>query len=419
MLQTLDLEFTEEQKEIVNLSRQLAEKKIKPIRMKCDEEEHFPWEIVEELRKADLFGVYLPAEYGGLGGGNTELCLVTEEVAKVCGGIALCVAGTGLGTIPILLMGSEEQKKRWLPDLAGGKKLGAFAITEAEAGSDATALKTTAKKDGDHYILNGSKSFISNGEVAEIYIVFANANPAKGPRGITAFVVDKGTPGFTFGKKEQKMGIRANPTYELFFDNCRVPAANVLGGEGYGLFVAQATFDFSRPGVGAQAIGIAEGALDEAIHYIRVRKQFGQPIISFQAIQHMIADCATRIEAARSLLYNVNKGMDVVLKEAVSRSLASGKTVYQELRGLKPERLTKYSAMVKLFCSDVAMQVTTDCVQMCGGIGYMRDFPVEKYMRDAKVTQIYEGTSQMQRNEIAMMIIKEYATAAKAQAVAV
>ncbi|MBI2069968.1 MAG: acyl-CoA dehydrogenase family protein [Elusimicrobia bacterium] len=408
----MDHEFTDEQREIIKLAREIAEKKVKPVRAHHDETEKFPWEVIEEFRRADLFGVYLPQEYGGLGGANTELCLVTEEISKVCGGIALCIAACGLCAIPILLFGTDEQKKRWLPDLASGKRLGAFTITEPEAGSEATATRTTAKREGDYYILNGMKNFCSNGEVAEIYTLFASTNPKRGARGISAFVVEKGTPGFSFGKKETKMGIRASPTYELVLNNCKVPAKNLLWEEGRGLFVAQATFDFSRPGVGAQAVGIAQGALNEAIEYMRVRKQFGQAIIHFQALQHMLADCATKIETSRALLYAVNRVMDRTLKEAFSRSQASGKTVYEEMTALSGARLTKYSAMVKLSCSETAMAVTTDCVQMCGGIGYMRDFPIEKFMRDAKITQIYEGTSQIQKNEIAMMTIKEYASKA-------
>jgi butyryl-CoA dehydrogenase len=385
---------------------------VAPRARELDENEEFPWDVAQAMRQADLFSVFFPQEYGGMGGANTEMCLVVEELSKVCGGIALALAATGLCGIPILLFGNEEQKRRWLPDLASGKKLGAFTITEPDAGSDATATKTTARREGDTYVINGLKNFCSGGNVAELYTLFASTNPARGARGITAFVVEKGTPGFSFGKKETKMGIRASPTYELVFDNCKVPAANCLGGEGRGLFVAQATFDYSRPGVGSQAIGIAQGALDETIQYIRQRKQFGRTIISFQAIQHMIADAAAKIEAARALLYAVNKVMDRAMKEAIARSQSSGRTVYEELKGLHPDRITKYSGMVKLFCSDAAMQVTTDCVQMCGGIGYMRDFPVEKFMRDAKITQIYEGTNQIQKNEIAMMIIKEYASQA-------
>ncbi|MBI4369408.1 MAG: acyl-CoA dehydrogenase family protein [Elusimicrobia bacterium] len=407
---TFDYGFTDDQKEIIKLAREIAEKKIKPVRAHYDETEEFPWEVIEDIRKADLFGVYLPVEYGGFGGANTEMCLVSEELSKACGGISLAVTACGLCAIPILLFGNEAQRQRWLPDLGSGKRLGAFNITEPDAGSDATATKSTARREGDYYVLNGLKNFCTNGEAAEIYIVFATVNPVRGPRGITAFVVEKGTPGFTFGKKETKMGIRASSTYELIFENCKIPASNRLGSEGYGLFVAQATFDFSRPGVGSQALGIAQGALDETIKYIRNRKQFGQTVISFQAIQHMMADCAMKIEAGRALLYSVNRTMDKIQKEAYARAKESGKLVYEEMRALNPGRVTKYSAMVKAFCSDVAMQVTTDCVQMCGGIGYMRDFPVEKYMRDAKITQIYEGTNQVQRNEIAMMMIKEYAS---------
>ncbi|MEK6543591.1 MAG: acyl-CoA dehydrogenase family protein, partial [Elusimicrobiota bacterium] len=233
MLQTLDYDFTEQQREIIALAREIAEKKVKPVRAKYDEEEKFPWEVIEEFRKVDLFGVYLPEEYGGLGGANTELCLVTEELSKACGGIALCVAGCGLCAIPILLSGTKEQKEKYLPDLASGKKLGAFCITEPGAGSDATSMKATATKQGDYYILNGVKNFCTNGEVAETYTLFFSTNPAKGARGISAFIVEKGTPGFIFSKKETKMGIRASPTYELSFNNCKIPAANLLGGAPY------------------------------------------------------------------------------------------------------------------------------------------------------------------------------------------
>jgi butyryl-CoA dehydrogenase len=332
-----------------------------------------------------------------------------EQLSRACAGIALSVAGSGLGTMPILLFGSEAQRQKWLPDLASGRRLGAFAITEAEAGSDATAMKTTAKLDGDHYVLNGSKCFISGGEVAEIYVIFATTNPSRGARGIAAFVVEKGTPGFTFGKKEHKMGIRANPTYELVFQNCRIPKANLLYKEGYGLFVAQSTFDMSRPGVAAQALGIAQGALDETLAYIRVRKQFGQPVASHQAIGHMIADCATAIESSRALLYATGKAMDAAALPAIAAAMDKGTVVFDEMNAVKMRRYTKESAMCKVLCSDTAMKVSVDCVQMCGGVGYMRDFPVEKYMRDAKITQIYEGTNQIQRNEIAAMTIKEVA----------
>ncbi len=383
----MDYELTEEQQAIVETAREIAQKKIKKVREHYDKTEEYPWEIVEELRKADLCGVYIPQEYGGLGGGVMELVLVVEELSKACGGIALCVAATALGAYPILLYGSEEQKKKYLPDIASGKKLAAFTITEPEAGSDATAAKSTAKLEGNHYVLNGTKSYCSNGKAAEIYSLFFTTNPARGARGVSCFVVEKGTPGFEFGRKEEKMGIRANWTYQLEFNNCKIPKENLLGGEGRGLLVAQTTFDISRPGVAAQALGIAQGAMDEAFAYARVRRQFGQPVISFQAMQHKLANMAMEIEAARALLY------------CVTRALAKG----------GDKRFTKESAMVKCFCSDVAMRVTTEAVQMCGGIGYMHDFPVEKYMRDAKITQIYEGTNEIQRNEIAMHMIKEAA----------
>lgn len=401
--------LTDTQETIRQTAREIAEKKIKPVREKHDIEDSFPWEIVEEMRKADLFGVYFHENYGGLGGAGFELVLAIEELSKACGGIALSLAATALGAFPIILFGNPEQKKKWLPDLASGKRLGAFTITEPEAGSDATATKCTAKKEGDFYILNGTKSFATNGESAEIYSTFASTNPARGARGITSFVIEKGTPGFTFGKKEHKMGIRASTTYELVFNNCKIPASNMLGGEGHGLFVAQGTFDISRPGVAAQALGIGTGALNEALNYTQARKQFGQSVLSFQAIQHIVADCATQLEAARALLYSVTRAMDVGLKAAVEASEKSGKTVYEEMKKAGAGRWTKYSAMCKLFCSDTAFKVANDAIQICGGIGYMRDFPVEKFLRDAKITQIYEGTNQIQRNEIGMAITKELA----------
>ncbi|MBI4371887.1 MAG: acyl-CoA dehydrogenase family protein [Elusimicrobia bacterium] len=414
----MDYELTEQQDEIRKLAWQMAVGKIKPIRERYDAEEKFPWDVVKEIARADLYGVYLPEAYGGLGGGLLEQVLVIEQLSRACAGIALAFAATGLGALPIMLFGTPEQREAFIPDLAGAKKLAAFAITEPQAGSDATATKCLARLDGEHYALNGTKIFCSNGEVAETYIIFATTNPVRGARGISAFVVEKGTPGFSFGKKEIKMGIRSNPTYELVFNDCRIPKKNLLYKEGYGLFVAQTTFDFSRPGVAAQALGIAQGALDETLAYIRVRKQFGQAISSLQAIQHLMADCATSVEAARALLYTTAKAMDKAMKPAYDAAIAGRTIVFDEMGRLDVKRWTKESAMCKVYCSDVAMQVSTDCVQMCGGIGYMRDFPVEKYMRDAKITQIYEGTNQIQRNEIAAMMIKELASAAKAEAAA-
>ncbi len=414
----MDYELTETQEEIKNLAYQVALRDIKPVREKHDAEATFPWEAVKKMAAADLYGVYLPEAYGGLGGGLMEQVLVVEQLSRICGGIALAFAASGLGALPIMLLGTAEQRAKYIPDLAAGRKLAAFSITESSAGSDATATKTTAKLDGDHYVLNGTKIFVSNGEVAETYVVFATTNPGRGARGVTAFIVEKGTPGFGFGKKEHKMGIRANPTYELVFQNCRIPKKNLLYKEGYGLFTAQTTFDCSRPGVAAQALGIAQGAMDETIPYIRQRRQFGVPISSIQAIQHMMADNATRIEAARGLLYGTARSIDKAMKPVYAKAIADNAIVYDVMQKMDVRRYTKESAMSKYYCSDVAMQVTTDCVQMCGGIGYMADFPVEKYMRDAKITQIYEGTNQIQRNEIAAMLIKEAASAAKAEAVA-
>jgi butyryl-CoA dehydrogenase len=290
--------------------------------------------------------------------------------------------------MPILVLGSEEQKKKYLPDIASGKKLAAFGATEANAGSDPSAMETTAVLDGDEYVLNGTKQWITNGGEAEIYTVMAVTNRKKGPRGISAFIVEKGTPGFSFGKKENKMGIRASATRELVFDNCRIPKENLLGGrEGIGFIATMRTFDRTRPGIGAQAIGIAQGALDAAVKYSRQRVQFGQPISSFQAIQHMLADMATQIEAARALVYATAKMIDAGV-----------------------QNFSKESAMAKLFASDVAMKVTVDAVQVFGGYGYMKEYPVEKMMRDAKITQIYEGTNQIQRNVVALELIKEYAS---------
>ncbi|MCK9582239.1 MAG: acyl-CoA dehydrogenase family protein [Endomicrobiales bacterium] len=383
----MDYFLSDEQKMIVDLARKIAIEKIKPVREHYDETEEFPWPIMKELAQADLCGVYIPAEYGGFGGGVLDLVLVVEELCKIDGGIALGLAATALGTFPILLNGNEAQKKKYLPDIASGKKLAAFGLTEPEAGSDATAMRTTAKLEGDFYVLNGTKCFITNAGDAETYTVFAKTNPARGARGISCFIIEKGTPGFEFGKKEKKMGIRASSTRELIFNNCMVPKENLLGKEGHGLIIAQSTLDSSRPGVAAQALGIAAGALDEAVAYSRTRVQFGQPICSFQAISHMMADMATKVEAARALIY------------ATARMMDSDRT----------KRTTKESAMSKLYASEVAMEVTTQAVQIFGGYGYSREYPVEKMMRDAKITQIYEGTSQIQRNEIALSLIKESA----------
>ncbi|MBD3345999.1 MAG: acyl-CoA dehydrogenase [Chitinivibrionales bacterium] len=376
--------LTEEQQMIIETARELAEKKIVPVREEYDREGVFPWDVVKAMAEADLCGLYIPEEYGGMGGGVFELCLAVEELSKACGGISLAMAATALGTFPILLFGSDEQKKKYLPSIATGEKLAAFGLTEANAGSDAIGMmKTTAKLEGDHYVLNGTKQWITNGENAEIYTVLARTNPARGARGISAFIVEKGTEGFSFGKHEDKMGIRASSTTELVFQNCKIPKENLLGKEGLGAIITINTLNYSRPGVGSQALGIAAGALKDAIQYSRERVQFGGPVSAQQAVQHILADMATDIEAARALLYATAKTIDAGEK-----------------------RFSKESAMSKLFCSDVAMRVTVDALQVMGGYGYMREYPMEKRMRDAKITQIYEGTNQIQRNEIALQLIK-------------
>jgi len=384
----MDYGFSEYQAAIRDLSREIAEKEIRPIAAEYDREAKFPWPVVKVLAETDLFRVYIDDAYGGISDGTPimNMVIVTEELSKACGGVALSFAGTALGTLPIILSGSEEQKKRWLPDIAAGKKLAAFALTEPQAGSDAGAVRTTAIRDGDHYVMNGTKQWITNGGEAEIYSVIALTNPAKGPRGASCIVVEKGTPGFTFGKKEDKLGIRASATRELIFQDCCVPAENCLGREGTGFITAMKTFDVSRPGVGAQAVGIAQGAFDLALEYACTRRQFGSPVGSFQGLRFMIADMATKIEAARALVYATARYIDTRPKE----------------------RPTLYAAMSKCFASDVAMEVTVDALQIFGGYGYMHDYPIEKYMRDAKITQIYEGTNQIQRDEMSKTLISGF-----------
>jgi alkylation response protein AidB-like acyl-CoA dehydrogenase len=380
----MDYFFTEEQLEIREIARKVAEEKMKPVREKYDEEGIFPWDIVEVYAQTDLFAVLIPEEYGGISGKVFDLCIVTEELCRVCAGISLSLGASGLGLYPILLSGSEEQKQKYLPAIAEGKKLAAFALTEANAGSDAGAIETTATLDGDHYILNGTKQWITNGGEADIYTVFAMTDKTKGARGASCLIVEKGTPGFSFGKKENKMGIRASATSELIFEDCRVPKENLIAKEGLGFMIAMKTFDKSRPMVAAQAVGIAQGAYEEAVKYSKERQQFGKPISSFQAVQFMLADMATQIEATRSLVFSTARMIDAGSK-----------------------KYSKESAMCKYYASDMAMRVTTDAVQILGGYGYMKEYPVEKMMRDAKITQIYEGTNQIQRSIVASHILKE------------
>ncbi len=376
--------LTEEQQMIKDLAAQIADEKIAPIAAEYDEKGIFPHDIVKILGQSDLFRVFVPEEYEGMGGGIFEMCLVVEELSRACGGIALAYAASGLGTIPIILFGTEEQKKKYLPRLAAGEMLAAFAITESQAGSDAAATKTRASLEGDYYIVNGTKQWISNGGEAQVYTVIVLTDPKRGPRGSSALIVEDGTEGFEYGKKEEKMGIRASCTRELIFQDAKVPKENLLGREGMGFLVAMKTFDQSRPGVASQAIGIAQGALDHAVAYSHERHQKGHPISAFQGIQFMLADMATQVEAARALTLQAARTIDAGQKN-----------------------VSKISSMAKLFASDVAMKVTTDAVQIFGGYGYMKEYPVEKYMRDAKITQIYEGTNQIQREVIALGLIKE------------
>jgi butyryl-CoA dehydrogenase len=386
----MDYFFTEEQQMIKDLAAQIAREKVVPVRAELDEKSEFPREIMQVLAQSDLMGLYIPEEYGGAGMGGLELCIAVEELSKACLGVSTSYAANALGTYPILISGTDEQKKKFLPGIASGEKLVAFGLTEANAGSDAGGVQTTAKLDGEEYVINGTKQWITNGGEADIYTIIAITDKEKGARGASAFIVEKGTPGFTFGKKEDKMGIRASVTCELVFDNCRVPKENIIGKEGMGFIVAMRTLDKARPGVGSQGVGVAQGAIDEAVKFARERIQFGKPIISFQAVQHMLADMATTVEAARALVY------------AVCRYIDSG-----------AKDVAKASAMSKLFATDVAMKVTTDAVQVMGGSGYMKEYPVEKMMRDAKILQIYEGTNQIQRNVIGQALIKEAAKGKK------
>lgn len=383
----MDYFLTEEQKQIKNLARKIAEEKALPIRAELDESGQFPWSVMKSCAEAGLFGVSIPEEYGGIGGGIFENCIVVEELSKACLGISVSYAASLLGTYPILLGGSEALKKKYVPLIASGEQLAAFGLTEANAGSDAQGIRTEAKRVGNDYVLNGTKQWITNGGEAGIYTVVAMTDRSKGGRGATAFVLEKGMDGFSFGKKENKLGIRASATRELVFQDCKVPQENVIGREGMGFILTMRTFDRTRPGIGAQGVGVAQAALDAAVRYAKEREQFEKKIISFQAVQHILADMAIQVEAARALVYSVARYIDS-----------------------NPKDFSRPSAIAKVFPSDVAMKVTVDAIQVFGGYGYMKEYPVEKMMRDAKILQIYEGTNQIQRNVIALELIKEAAS---------
>lgn len=366
---------------IKSLARRIVEEKVIPLRAELDEKGEFPWVIMKELANAGIFRVFVPKEYAGWGGGCLDLCLAMEELSRGCSGVAVSYGATALGCYPIVAYGSSEQKQRYLPDIADGSKLAAFAITESMAGSDATSIRTSAVRQSDSYVLNGAKLFTTNGGEAEIYTVIAITDPVEGMA--SAFLVEKGAPGFSLGRKEKKLGIRCSATRELVFEGCRIPKENLIGREDSGFIIAIRTWDYSRPGIGAQAVGIAQGALEEAVSYAKSRTQAGYPISSFQAIQHMLADMATELEAARALVYAVAKAID-----------AGAKSFSHE------------SAMAKLFASEMAMKVTNEAVRILGDVGYTHDYPVEKMLRDAKITEIYKGTSEIQKNTIASGLIR-------------
>jgi Acyl-CoA dehydrogenases len=378
-----DFGLTEMQLEIKDLCRRIGKEKIIPVREHYDVVGEFPWDIVKEFADAGLYQIFVPEAYGGMGGSTKDMVVAVEELCKYDAGISLALFGTALGALPIILCGSEEQKQKYLPRIAEGT-IAAFGLTEANAGSDAAGIQTTAVKDGDYYVLNGTKQWITNGGEADIYTICAMTDKAKGARGASFFIVEKGAEGFSFGKKENKMGIRASATRELVFQDCRVHKDNLIMGEGRGFIVAMKTLDQSRPSVAAQAIGIAEGALELAVKYSRERRQFGQPICANQGLLFMLSDMAMKVESAKALTYRCAEYMDSGAKD-----------------------FSKISAMAKCYAGDVAMSVTTDAVQVFGGYGYMKEYPVEKMMRDAKIMQIYEGTNQIQRDVIGKALIKE------------
>jgi len=377
--------LTDDQQMIVDLARQITDEIVIPNRARYDETEEYPLDIVETLAKSDFFALFVPEEYGGLGGGCYDLVLALEQIGRGCVGIATAYAASALGAYPIIVGGSPELKSKYLPDIATGKKRAAFALTESNAGSDAGGIQTTAVLDGDEWVLNGTKQWITNGGQAHLYTVIAITDPAKGARGASMFVVEADDPGFSTGPKEKKMGIRCSATTELIFKNCRIPKDRMIGRRGTGFITVMKTLDKSRPGIASLGVGLAQAALDESVTYAKGRYQFGKPIISFQAVQHMLADMAIETEASRALVYAAARHIDA-----------------------HPKDMSKASAMCKVKATDVAMKVTTDAVQVLAGYGYMREYPVEKMMRDAKILQIYEGTNQIQRNVVGQELNKEY-----------
>ena len=376
--------LTDEQLEIRDLVRTLTRERIAPRAAEIDASTDFPWDMVELLREHQLFGLAFEERHGGAEAGALMLLVAVEEVSRACATTGLILAVQELGSLALKLVGTDEQKDRCLPKLATGEWIGAYALTEAGSGSDSAAMRTEARREGEEYVLNGSKRFITNAGVAGLYTVFAKTDPGAGHAGISCFVVEADTPGFEVGRIEPKMGIKGSTTGEIFFNDCRVPAANLLGAEGEGFKLAMRILDRSRPGIAAQALGIAQGATDFALAYAKSRETFGQSIAEHQLVAAKLADMETRCEAARGLLYKAGVAME---KDS-------------------PD-LTKISAMAKLFCSDTAMDATTEAVQILGGYGYIQEYPVERMMRDAKITQIYEGTNEIQRIVIAREMVRE------------
>lgn len=379
----MDYSLSEEMELLRSTVRQFAEGEVAPLAGPMDEREEYDWSLWDKMAEMGLTGIPFPEEYGGAGMDNVSYAIAVEELSRVCASTGVLVsAHTSLCSWPIYTYGTEEQKKKYLVPLAEGAAIGALGLTETGAGSDAGAVKLSARRDGDEYVLNGTKIFITNGERADTYVVIASTDLSRGPKGTAAFIVAKGTPGFTFGKKEHKMGIRASSTYELVFEDCRIPANQMLGSDGSGYKIALATLDGGRIGIAAQALGIAQGAFDQSVSYAKTREQFGQPVGRFQGVGWMLADAATRIQAARHLIYHA-----AWLKD-------------------QGQRYGKESAMAKLYASETAMWVTTKAVQIHGGYGYTREYPVERMMRDAKITEIYEGTSEIQRLVIQASLLR-------------
>ena len=383
---------SDEEAMILEVVRQLVAEKVAPRAAQIDASGEFAHDIKKLFAENDLMGIPFPAEYGGLGGSFVTYVKVVEEIAKACASSSLIVAVQELGALPILIGGTHEQKQKYIPKLASGEWIAAYALTEAGSGSDAAgSMRTKAEKKGDKYVLNGTKIFITHGNVADVICAFAVTDPTKGANGISAFIVEKDFPGFKVGKKEHKMGIKGSPTVEIVFDNCEVPAENLLGNEGEGFKIAMKVLDKSRPGIAAQALGIAAGALDFAVNYAQERMAFGKPIGQQQGIGFMLADMKTEVEAARLLLYECARKCDENAAD-----------------------VTLWAAMCKLKCGDVAMSVTTDAVQVLGGYGYSTEYPVERMMRDAKITQIYEGTQQIQRLVISRALVGKWKPPASA-----